>query len=489
MKKNNLLICAFLLGISVFLFAAAGYAAPQEGKMPITTSSEKAREFYLQGRDLFEKLRVQESSQFFEKAISQDSNFALACLNLAFTAPSTKAFFESFDKAKKLVDKVSEGERLWIMGVDAGNNGFPMKQIEMYQKLVENYPRDERAHNLLGNAYFAQQDWTNALEEYNKAIQIDSSFSQPYNQMGYAYRFMGDYPEAEKAFKKYVELIPNDPNPYDSYAELLMKMGKFDASIESYRKALAVDSHFVASYLGIATNLNLKGNHQDARKELQRLYAIARNDGERRAALFAMSVSWADEGKMDLALEEQSKAYALADKIKDSANMAGDLIIMGNILLEIGKPDEALAKYQQAVDVVEKSSLSKDIKENAKRGYLYNASRVALMKKDLASAKANAQDYLNQVEAINNPLQIRLAHELAGQIALEEKNFDKAMAELQQSNQLNPYNLYRMALAYQGKGDKEKAKEFCRNAAEFNGLDGLNYAFIRNRAVRLLGSM
>jgi hypothetical protein len=137
MKKKNLLICALLLWISAFLSASACYAAPQENKIPITTSSEKAREFYLQGRDLFEKLRAQESIQFFEKAISQDSSFALAYLNLSFVVPSTKAFFENFDKAKKLVDKVSEGERLWILAIDAGNNGYTMKQIELYQKLVE----------------------------------------------------------------------------------------------------------------------------------------------------------------------------------------------------------------------------------------------------------------------------------------------------------------------------------------------------------------
>ncbi len=489
MKKSCFITSMLLIWIGALLIASACYATPQEGKMPITTSSDKAKDYYLQGRDLFEKLRTQESIQFFEKAITEDSNFALAYLNLSFVVPSIKAFFENFNKAKTLVDKVTEGERLWIWGIDAGNNGYPMKQIELYQQLVNAYPNDERVHNLLGNSYFGQQDWVNAVEEYNKAIQIDPDFTQPYNQMGYAYRFMGDYAEAEQAFQKYIELIPSDPNPYDSYAELLMKMGKFDASIESYRKALAVDSHFVASYIGIATNLNLKGNQPEARKELQKLYDIARNDGERRASLFAMSVSYVDEGNLDQALEEQNKAYALAEKINDAANMSGDLVLMGNILLEAGKPDDALAKYQKAMEIIAKSGLSKEIKDNSQRIYLYNAGRIDLKKQDYASAQTKAQEFLKQTEVINNPLQIRLAHELTGQIALEEKDYQKAITELQQANQQNPYNFYRLALAYQGKGDKEKAKEFCSKAVDFNGLDGLNYAFVRNKAVRLMGAM
>ena len=79
------------------------------------------------------------------------------------------------------------------------------------------FPDDERAHNLLGNAYFGRQDYEKAIAAFTKATAISPSFSQPYNQLGYAYRFQDRYTESENAFKKYVELIPNDPNPYDSH--------------------------------------------------------------------------------------------------------------------------------------------------------------------------------------------------------------------------------------------------------------------------------
>src|SRR5262245_19126832 len=40
------------------------------GKIPITTSSEEARKEFLQGRDLNEKLLIQDSIAHFDKAIS-----------------------------------------------------------------------------------------------------------------------------------------------------------------------------------------------------------------------------------------------------------------------------------------------------------------------------------------------------------------------------------------------------------------------------------
>ena len=489
MIKHNSLRCALVLAINFLMLVIFGCATTENGKIPITTKSEQARKYFLEGRDLFEKLRFQESLQFFEKAVMEDSNFALGYLYLSFPQPSAKGFFEMLDKAVALADKASPGERLWILGVEAGVNGFAMKQREYYQKLVADYPEDERALNLLGNHYFGLQEYALAIEEYTKATQIAPDFSQPYNQLGYAHRFLGNYAEAEKAFKKYIQLIPDDPNPYDSYAELLMKMGEFDKSIEFYQKALATDPNFVASHIGIATNLNFKGNHQDARKQLQVLYQMARNDGERRAAHFAMTVSYVDEGNTDKALEEQNKQYALAEKINDASAMAGDLVIMGNILLEAGSFDEALAKYNKAVELVEESDLSEEVKDNTRRGFLFNAAQVALKKKDFETAEANSEEYRKQVEAIYNPLQIRLSHQLAGMIALEKKQYDKALEELKQASQQNPYNLYRMAMAYMGKGDKEKAKEFYVKVSKFNALNSLNYSFIRKKAERLVDSM
>jgi tetratricopeptide (TPR) repeat protein len=489
MRRHSLVVWTLLVVVFTFLLLDGPALAGREGKIPITSESAKAREYYLKGRDLAEKLRGQESIEYFEKAVAEDPDFALGYLNLAFVTPSAKGFFENLDKARALVDKVSEGERLWILGTEAAVNGFPMEQRKHYQQMVAAYPNDERAHNLLGNHYFGLQEYAKAIDEYEKATQIAPDFSQPYNQLGYSYRFLERYDEAAKAFQKYIDLIPGDPNPYDSYAELLMKIGKYDESIVHYRKALEQDPNFVASHIGIATNLNFKGRHGDARKQLKELYAMARNDAERRAAHFATAVSYVDEGDMAKALAELDKQYALAEKIDDASAMSGDLIIMGNVLYEWGRLDEALVRYTRAVDAVRESGLSKEVKDNTELNHLYNAAAVAVKRGDLEAAGATAEQYRKGVEALKNPNQIRLAHQLGGMIALEAKDYDKAIEELALASQLNPYNLYRLALAYKGKGEAVKAGEFCRKAAQFNALNNMNYAFMRQKARNLLDSM
>src|SRR5262249_51981230 len=216
--------------------------------------------------------------------------------------------------------------------------------------------------------------------------------------------------------------------------------------------------------------------------EAQKFGEKARNDGEKRTALFVLAVIHADGGKLDKALADMDQQYAIAQKGNDPAGMAGDLLAKGNILLEQGKFDQAKAQYDQALKMIQESNLSDEVKGNQARFHHFNMARVALGKKDLSTARSQAAEFGKLAEASRNPFQAKLAHALTGMVALAEKDWDKAIAELQQANLQDPYNLYRLAMAYQGKGDKEKAKEFATKAADFNALPALNAAFVRTKA-------
>lgn len=458
------------------------------GKIAVTTSSEEARKEFLAGRDLSEKLRLTDSIQHFDKAISLDPNFALAHLNRANVSPTGKEFFEHLKHAVSLADKASDGERMLIQSAEAGANGNPTKQKEILDKLVAAYPNDERAHFNLGGYHFGQQEYAKAIAHYKRATEIAPDYSTAYNILGYAYRQNEAYSDAENAFKKYIELIPNDPNPYDSYAELLLKMGRFDEAITQYNKALAIDPNFVNSYFGIAAALTYQGKAAAAQAELQKITQKARSDGERRTALFGQMVVAADSGKLDQALAEVEKQYALGQKSNDIPAMAGDLQLKGNILLEMGRHDDAKQAYDQALKMTTDSSLSKEVKDNAGRVHHFNLARVAIAKKDLATAKTETEAFRNAAESAKNANQVKQAHELAGRIALEEKNYDTAITELAQANQQNPDVLYLLGHAYHGKGDSAKAKENFTKAAKFNSLPQLNYAFVRTKAEKALAT-
>jgi tetratricopeptide (TPR) repeat protein len=487
MKKTISVFISFFVFYFILLGMFGCSIKPKdEGKIPTTTSSDEAKQNFIKGRDLTESLQGQESLQYLSKAIQEDSTFAIAYLIRSSFQPTSKDFFDDLNKAVSFAGNASQGEQLMISGFEAGVNANPLKQIADYEKLVSLYPKDERAHNLLANAYFGQFEDQKAIDEYKKASEINPNYSPTYNSLGYAYRRVENYPESEKAFQKYIELIPNDPNPYDSYAELLLKEGKFDAAIENYQKALSHNSGFVSSKVGIAVAYMYQGKYEESRKELQQLFDSARNDGEKRTALFNMAVTYADEGKPDMALTEMEKEYAIAEKLNDYGNMSGDLAAMGTVLYESGKYTEALDKFEKSVEAFDKSSSSQALKDNVKLGILYNEGSIAMKQNDFKTASEKAEQFMTGVKAINNSNQIRLAHELMGMIALEQKKPDDCLAHMKDANQQNPYVFYYTAKAYELKGDKQKAKEFYDKVINFNTLPGFNAVFARYNAKNMI---
>jgi tetratricopeptide (TPR) repeat protein len=456
--------------------------AGTKGKIPVSTKSEEARKLYHAGQRYGDQLRFHEARQQFQQAAAKDPEFAMAHYNLALNSPTPKEFRAHLDQAVALSDKATEGERLTILVLEANANADPAKALQHAEELVQKYPEDERAHLILSNSYNGRRDYEKSIQELNKAIELAPDFSPAYNSLGYAYRPVGNYGEAEKAFKKYIELVPSDPNPYDSYAELLMKTGRFDESIAQYRKALSIDPHFLASHFGIASDLMFQGKHAQAIAETQKMDAAAQNDGDRRFAMFTRTLVYVDQAKADQALKEMQKQYDLGARIGDTAAMSADAQSMGDISLHAGKPDEASRRYAQALSLVENSGASAEVKEDAKLADHYNLGRVALKKNNLATAKTEAAAYLSGATARNNPARTRQAHQLAGMIALKEKKFDEAISHLGQADQQNPYVLYKIAVANQGKGDEAKATEMFKQAAESYNLPTLDYVFIRAKA-------
>lgn len=487
-RTAGILVLLAAIGLAGCPGAPSETGPDQAEKIPVTTSSKKARELFLEGRELAEMIRFTDARDYFLRAIDEDPQFAMAYLYLANNAASAKEFFSSLKKAVFLAGEVSEGERLWILGQEAGNRGKPEVQLEHFSALTELYPEDERAHNLLAGVYFGRQDYRQAITHYETANQINPNFSQPYNQLGYALRFLGKYEKSEYAFKKYVQLIPDEPNPYDSYAELLMKVGRHEESIENYRKALEKSPQFLNAFVGIANNQMFVGDYEAARATLAEHHELSRHGGERRIAHFWTAVSYVFENDPGKAIEAAEAMSAIAEADDDKAALAGDAGFVGNIHLHKGSADDALRSFRRVVDLAEQADVNEDIKETARRNLAYQEARVAIYKGELEEAAAKADEFRRAARARGISNEVRRSHELDGILALLRGDAEGALGELEQANEQNPVVIYWKARAAFEAGDVERAQSLARSAAQFNQLTP-NFAYIRDRAEELLASV
>lgn len=481
-RKNISTILIFsLLSIYILLLSSC---TKESIKIPITTNSEKAKEVYIKGLSLSDRLRGQEAVKYFEDAIALDSNFAMAYIGLAFADANPNHFFANIQKAMSLKNKVSDGERLWIEAVDAQVNNQTIELRSILKKLIDLYPDDERAYNFMGTAYFATQEYKEAIKYYLEALKINPDYSPVYNQLGYAYRYLKNFSEAEKMFQKYIELIPNDPNPYDSYGELLMEIGKFDESIANYKKALSVNPYFTFSYLGIASNLNYKDEHVQARNILQKLLISAKNDNQKRIAYNGIIISYIDEGNLAAALKTTNEMRQLAIDASDTITIANEYIPLGILYLEMGKLSEAEDLFNRTIQLTQNSNFSKQVKINAIQNISVDLAIVDIKRGKYEVARKKAENFFVYASDQDNPNLLRLAYQLYGMIALAEKEYETAIEYLRKSDQNNPYNIYRIALAYESLGDTERANSFFSKAAHANLVSNRNYSYIREKALK-----
>ena len=72
---------------------------------------------------------------------------------------------------------------------------------------------------------FAGQDYQAAIEDLNKAIELDSTFDLAYNALAECYNKLGDLEKAIEIARKYVQISPNDPVAHTALSRLYVQKG------------------------------------------------------------------------------------------------------------------------------------------------------------------------------------------------------------------------------------------------------------------------
>ena len=454
-------------------------------KIPVTTSSTEALELFTQGRALADDLQNVRAHALFEQAVDEDPEFAMAYLMLAFTSQSTADFFAAVEMAKAKMGNASAGEQYLISALIAGSENNQAAQLEAIKGAMAAHPQDERTHVALANYYNGQQDFSQAVKHFGHATKINPDFAGAFNSLGYAHRSNDNLDGAKAAFERYVQLIPDEANPYDSYAELLMEMGEYDESIENYRKAIAIDRRFASAYAGISINESLKGDADAAQESATQMLAEARNDAEKRGAMFRSVTSSLFAGDIEAALATAQEISALAEAEGNHSAMGGISEYMGDIVAAEGDGAKAGEYYDAALAHRQAADINDANKAQAVRTHLFKSASAAMVAGDIEKASAFAAEYAAAVDTNGTAFERRRVHEITGYLAASNEDNETCAAELAQANQFDPIVLYWSAVAQKSLGNTDKAIDLATRAATRNTLSG-NLPFFRDEALELL---
>jgi serine/threonine protein kinase/Flp pilus assembly protein TadD len=227
-------------------------AAQKEKERPVadvTTHSQEAYRYYLEGIDYTNKLYYAEAEKSFKKAMEYDSTFAMAYFRLSMAAATLgdPEYKELLAKAVKYSDKVSQKEKMYIQALEAATSENLGKYVEVLQKIVERYPDEKEAFLRLGQTHRQLRKLQEAVHYLSKAIEIDSLYKGAYRTLAYVYDDSGDFEKSIWAINKYISLAPDEASPYYTRGNLYAYNGKLDQAIESYKKALEIKPDFYPS--------------------------------------------------------------------------------------------------------------------------------------------------------------------------------------------------------------------------------------------------
>ena len=151
-------------------------------------------------------------------------------------------------------------------------------------------------------------------------------------------------------------------------------------------------------YYKTDTTTLLKGDSLELLKE------IARNVIDTRRAIFTEALTHVCEGNISQAVQVILSNFKLAEGQQDVGNMANDLVILGNLYLELNQPSKALTSFNQSIEVIDKSNLPQAVKVNGHTTHLFNLSRVFAVQGEIEKAKETSDLFAEQVGIRNNPI-------------------------------------------------------------------------------------
>jgi tetratricopeptide (TPR) repeat protein len=411
----------------------AGHVARALLLMPITTSSEVAREAFLEGRRLSDNNRQSESLAKFSEAVAADPDFALAWSYMGSVTAGDEGL-AMVRRAQGLSAKLPEGERLWVELQLARVEGRQDDAIALARQLVLVIPDEWRVLFEMAQMAYDRRDFERATAGYRRAMSLSVELSSSclgFNNLGYAQAMIGHLEQAISALTKCVALNPSEPNPWDSLGEIQLAAGRFEESRESFGKALALSKAFIEAERGIAAVEFAQGRYEAGQASLARARADALRSTER--ASIDLAVAWAtlahgDEKAAFAALEraerelkrEKVPAYWVADV---AASRAAMLNLVGRRAAAAALVGPQLAALEKADRVSELAGIV--------RHRLHAEQVLALAKTDLPASRRALDVLLEEIAANTATIEVDALGRRARAAVLEASgDHDGALGEL-----------------------------------------------------------
>lgn len=459
--------------------------------IPVTTSSDEARALYAEGEYLNDVGRGIQAREKFMAAEAVDPGFALAYYGRSNAALSFAEFQKSLDTAVSLSEGISDGERMLIDINRSFLTNDSAAGLRVAQDLVEMYPASARAWTILAGMQANQNENLAARASNENALELDAKsaaalFGLASNNLFGEPR---DFNAAEMWVGRFIETYPGEAKGYELLGDIKRAQNDLEAALEAYNMASQMDPTLEAAAHKRGHVNSFLGNIAEARAAYDEAIALAPAESKASYAVYKAFTN-IHGGDIPAAVDE---LVALADQVEAMGTPADQ--VKGLQVFALSSAAFAAMHaglFDQAEPIVARRnalvmSIADDVgTEDARRLQEANCQffdgLLAAYEGDAESAIAHANAAADLVESDENPRKNEPTHWVLGMSALKSGDYAAAVEHLRQADYANNmFVRYQLAVAEEGLGNAEEAKQLFADVASYN-FNSVGFALTRQDA-------
>jgi tetratricopeptide (TPR) repeat protein len=155
------------------------------------------------------------------------------------------------------------------LGYVLAAQGLNTEAVKQYQQALELNPNFSDCANNLGTVYLHQGQLDKALGYYQQALTINPGFAEVHNNLGILLTKQGKTTEAFEHYRKAIELKPDRAEFYNNLGNLLATQGHTAEAVPLYQKAFEVDPDNAKVHYDLANIAFVQGQWDEAIKHYQ----------------------------------------------------------------------------------------------------------------------------------------------------------------------------------------------------------------------------
>ena len=204
------------------------------------------------------------------------------------------------------------------------------------------YPKSPILYNILGAIFFKQNKPSEAINNYNSAIELDPNYAQAYNNLGTVFHHINRTHDAIKSFKQAIDLKNNFIEPLANLGNIFFEQGNFNEAILYFRRTVEKNPVFKMGFANLGKTYIKLGQNERALDCFKKALKIEKNSPE---IYNNIGLVYYELSKFTESLSSFNKALELNPKYEKAYNN------LGNLLNSLGRYEDSNNAYKEAIKI------------------------------------------------------------------------------------------------------------------------------------------